>query len=190
MTDTQWVYLFSEVEQAEKHVGNDWEKVRELLGGKGANLAEMTRINLPVPSGFTVTTEACNAFLEAGNNFPTGMWEQELDAMKGDKTAASLAKMTDDESFVYDSYRRLVQMFGSVVLNISDVIFEDVLDEYKEQLPKSSKRSSASTKALIFRRTPMSSCVWRPRLFLSPGTVNVLSTTATQPVSRMTWAPL
>jgi len=174
MTDTQWVYLFSEVEQAEEHVGNDWEKVRELLGGKGANLAEMTRINLPVPAGFTVTTEACNAYLEAGNNFPTGMWEQELDAMKGveeqtgkkfgdpsnpllvscrsgakfsmpgmmdtvlniglnDKTAASLAKIRDDESFVYDSYRRLVQMFGSVVLNISDVIFEDVLDEYKEE---------------------------------------------------------
>ena len=174
MTDTQWVYLFSEVEQAEKHVGNDWEKVRELLGGKGANLAEMTRINLPVPPGFTVTTEACNAYLEAGNNFPTGMWEQELDAMKGveeqtgkkfgdpsdpllvscrsgakfsmpgmmdtvlniglnDETAAGLAKIRDDESFVYDSYRRLVQMFGSVVLNISDVIFEDVLDKYKEE---------------------------------------------------------
>ena len=56
MTDTKWVYLFTEVEQAEAHVGNDWELVRDLLGGKGANLAEMTRIGVPVPPGFTVTT--------------------------------------------------------------------------------------------------------------------------------------
>jgi len=174
MTDTKWVYLFTEVEQAEAHVGNDWGLVRDLLGGKGANLAEMTRIGVPVPPGFTVTTEACNAYLEAGEQFPSGMWEQELEAMKGvelqtgkkfgdpsnpllvscrsgakfsmpgmmdtvlniglnDETAASLAKMTDNESFVYDAYRRLVQMFGSVVLNIPDEAFEDMLDEYKEQ---------------------------------------------------------
>jgi len=55
--------------------------VRGLLGGKGANLAEMTRIGLPVPPGFTVTTEACNAYLAAGMKFPEGMWEEELVAL-------------------------------------------------------------------------------------------------------------
>ena len=78
----KWVYLFTEVEDAEKYVNGSWDKVRSLLGGKGANLFEMTRIKLPVPPGFTVTTEACNAYLAAGNKFPEGMWEQELVALK------------------------------------------------------------------------------------------------------------
>ena len=77
----KWVYLFSEVEDAEIHASS-WDGVRGLLGGKGANLAEMTRIGVPVPPGFTATTEACNAYLEAGEQFPEGMWEQELHAMK------------------------------------------------------------------------------------------------------------
>ena len=77
-----WVYLFDEMEQAEQYVGGKWDDVRALLGGKGANLAEMTRIGVPVPPGFTVTTEACNAYLAAGNQFPQGMWEQELNALK------------------------------------------------------------------------------------------------------------
>ncbi|MFO8037709.1 MAG: pyruvate, phosphate dikinase [Anaerolineales bacterium] len=172
--DRKWVYLFSEVEEAEEHVGGDWEGVRELLGGKGANLAEMTRIGIPVPPGFTVTTEACNAFLEAGEEFPEGMWEQELKAMEAieketgkkfgdpdnpllvssrsgavvsmpgmmdtvlniglnDETAKGMIELTEDARFVYDSYRRLVQMFGSVVLGIEDEAFEEVLDEYKEK---------------------------------------------------------
>jgi phosphoenolpyruvate synthase/pyruvate phosphate dikinase len=58
----KWVYLFNEVHLAEKHVNDDWEAVRGLLGGKGANLTEMVRIGVPVPPGFTVTTEACNAY--------------------------------------------------------------------------------------------------------------------------------
>jgi pyruvate, orthophosphate dikinase len=169
----KWVYLFTEVEDAIKAAG-DWEGVRALLGGKGANLAEMTRIGLPVPPGFTVTTEACNAYLAAGNQFPAGMWEQELEAMRAteaatgkkfgdpgnpllvscrsgakfsmpgmmdtvlniglnDETAASMVALTGDERFVYDSYRRLVQMFGSVVLGIDDEAFEDPLDHYKQQ---------------------------------------------------------
>jgi len=78
----KWVYLFTEVEDAEKYVGGEWEGVRALLGGKGANLAEMTRIGVPVPPGFTITTEACNAYLAAGNKFPEGMWDQELAALK------------------------------------------------------------------------------------------------------------
>ena len=63
MAEKKWVYLFYEVEAAEKYAGL-WDGVRGLLGGKGANLAEMTRIGVPVPPFFTVTTEACNAYLE------------------------------------------------------------------------------------------------------------------------------
>ena len=174
MVDHKWVYLFEEVDAAEKYVGNDWEKVRALLGGKGANLADMTRIGVPVPPGFTVTTESCNAYLDAGENFPQNMWEQGLEALKrveelankkfgdvsnpllvscrsgakfsmpgmmdtvlniglNDETAKGMVKLGQDERFVYDSYRRLVQMFGSVVLGISDEKFEKVLDAYKEE---------------------------------------------------------
>ncbi len=78
---TKYVYLFDEVDQAEKAAGS-WNGVRALLGGKGANLAEMTRIGVPVPPGFTVTTEACNTFLANDSNFPEGMWDQVLAAMK------------------------------------------------------------------------------------------------------------
>jgi pyruvate,orthophosphate dikinase len=170
----KWVYLFEEVNEAEKDVGGEWEGVRSLLGGKGANLAEMTRIGVPVPPGFTVTTQACNAYLDAGEEFPAGMWEQELAAMKrveeqtgkvfgdtknpllvscrsgakfsmpgmmdtvlniglNDETAKGMVELTGDDRFVYDAYRRLVQMFGSVVLGISDEHFEEALDELKEK---------------------------------------------------------
>ncbi len=81
MSGKKYVYLFNEVEQAEQAAG-DWEAVRSLLGGKGAGLADMTRAGVPVPPGFTVTTEACNAYLAAGQQFPEGMWEQELEAMR------------------------------------------------------------------------------------------------------------
>jgi pyruvate,orthophosphate dikinase len=84
----QWVYLFNEVEAVEKTVGGDWDNVRGLLGGKGANLAEMTRLGIPVPPGFTITTEACNAYLEGGNNFPEGLWDQVLAALKETEKAA------------------------------------------------------------------------------------------------------
>ena len=80
-TDTKWVYLFNEVDEAEAHVGNNWDNARALLGGKGANLGDMTRLGIPVPPGFTVTTEACNAYLET-NSFPKDMWEQELAAVR------------------------------------------------------------------------------------------------------------
>ena len=174
MSNNKWVYLFTEVEQAEKAVGGDWGKVRALLGGKGANLADMTRIGVPVPPGFTVTTEACNAYLAAGESFPADMWEQELSCMKtveeqtgkvfgdpenpllvscrsgamfsmpgmmdtvlniglNDETAARMVELTGDERFVFDAYRRLVHMFGSVVLDIDDEAFEEPLDEYKKE---------------------------------------------------------
>ncbi len=90
----KWVYNFHEVDQAEAYVGGDWDKVRGLLGGKGANLAEMTRIGVPVPPGFTVTTEGCNAYLAAGNKFPEGMWDQMMAALK-DVEKASGKKFGD-----------------------------------------------------------------------------------------------
>ncbi len=168
----KWVYLFNEVELAEAYVGGNWDGVRGLLGGKGANLAEMARIGVPVPPGFSVTTEACNAYLAEHGTFPEGMWEQEKEALKAieiatgkvfgdpqnpllvscrsgakfsmpgmmdtvlniglnDETAKGLARMIGDERFVYDSYRRLVQMFGSVVMNIPDEKFEEVITEIR-----------------------------------------------------------
>lgn len=169
----KWVYLFDEVDQAEKKAGT-WEEVRALLGGKGANLAEMTRIGVPVPPGFTVTTETCNAYLAADETFPKGMWDELLEAMKdvekktgktfgdvknpllvscrsgakfsmpgmmdtvlniglNDETAAGMIELTGDAAFVYDAYRRLVHLYGSVVMDVPDEAFEAPLDELKEQ---------------------------------------------------------
>ena len=76
----KWVYLFEEVAEAEKYAGS-WEGVRGLLGGKGSGLADMTRAGVPVPPGFTVTTEACNEFRKTGQ-FPAGQWDQMLAALK------------------------------------------------------------------------------------------------------------
>ena len=65
----KWVYRFDEVDQAEAALDNDWDQVRGLLGGKGANLGDMSRIGVPVPPGFTITTEACNAYLASEEHF-------------------------------------------------------------------------------------------------------------------------
>ena len=170
----KWVYLFEEVEAAEKKVGGDWGDVRAFLGGKGANLAEMTRIGVPVPPGFTVTTQACLTYLKQGVSLLEEILEQEKTAMKRvetltgknfgddknpllvscrsgakfsmpgmmdtvlnigltDEAAQGMIKLTGDERFVYDSYRRLVHMFGSVVLDISDEAFEEALDDLKKE---------------------------------------------------------
>ncbi len=170
---TKWVYRFDEVDLAEKRAGS-WEGVRALLGGKGANLAEMTRIGVPVPPGFTITTQACNAHLKAGGKFPEGVWQQTLRALRAierqtgkkfgdpanpllvscrsgakfsmpgmmdtvlniglnDETAKGMIQLTGDERFVYDSYRRLVQMFGSVVMGVPDEPFEQVLEDYRRR---------------------------------------------------------
>jgi pyruvate,orthophosphate dikinase len=77
----KWVYLFTEVAETEQLMGS-WDGVRSLLGGKGAGLFDMVRAGMPVPPGFTITTEACNAFFDAGKQFPEGMWDQALVAMK------------------------------------------------------------------------------------------------------------
>lgn len=171
----KWVYLFSELDEAEAHIQpKSWDDVKSFLGGKGANLAEMTRIGVPVPPGFTVTTEACNAYLAHERKFPPQMWEQEVAAMQtledatgkrfgdpanplfvscrsgakfsmpgmmdtvlniglNDETAKGMIELTDDARFVYDSYRRLVQMFGSVVLGVPDEPFEEVIEAVKEE---------------------------------------------------------
>ncbi len=172
MSEKKWVYLFNEVDEAQKAVGGDWEEARAFLGGKGANLGDMTRAGIPVPPGFTVTTEACLAYLNEGNTFPEDMWEQELAAMKAveqltgkkfgdpsdpllvssrsgakfsmpgmmdtvlniglnDETAEGMADKMGDARFVYDAYRRLVEMFGTVVLDIPDESFEHPMSEYK-----------------------------------------------------------
>jgi pyruvate, orthophosphate dikinase len=157
----KWVYLSSE--------GN--KDMRELLGGKGAGLAEMTNAGLPVPPSFTVTTEACLAYFREGKQFPEGLWEQVQEAMAvleeqtgktfGDsenpllvsvrsgarlsmpgmmdtvlnvglnpETLQGMAELAG-ERFAYDSYRRLISMFGRIVKRIEGEKFESVMDEFK-----------------------------------------------------------
>ncbi len=170
----KWVYFFDEVQEAQESVGGKWDNVRGLLGGKGANLAEMERIGVPVPPGFTITTEACNKFIELGEIFPEGMWDQTLQeidkiesltgktfgglenpllvscrsgakfSMPGmmdtvlniglnDTTVKALIALTGDPRFVYDSYRRLIQMFGSVVMGVESERFEEVITEVRSK---------------------------------------------------------
>ncbi len=159
----KWVYLSSE--------GN--KDMRDLLGGKGAGLAEMTNAGLPVPPSFTITTEACLAYFAEGKKFPEGLWEQVQEAIGvlekqtgkkfGDSTnpllvsvrsgaRVSMPGMMDTvlnvglnsetlkglaalagERFAYDSYRRLISMFGRIVKRIDGEKFEQVLDRYKAQ---------------------------------------------------------
>jgi pyruvate,orthophosphate dikinase len=158
---TQYVYGFSEGSKDQK----------DLLGGKGANLAEMTNLGLPVPPGFTITTEACRAYLEQGDE-PVELAEQvarhlaELEATMGkklgqaddpllvsvrsgakfsmpgmmetvlniglnDESVRGLAAQSGDERFAYDSYRRLLTMFGKTVLGIEGELFESELEAKK-----------------------------------------------------------
>ena len=158
----KWVYLFSE--------GN--KDMRDLLGGKGAGVAEMTNAGLPVPPGFTITTEACNEFYRLGQKFPAGMWDQVLASLKvvekqtgkkfgdpknsllvsvrsgakmsmpgmmdtvlnvglNEQTLQGLAKLTNNERFAYDAYRRLIQMFGRIVKGIDGEKFEHILEAHK-----------------------------------------------------------
>ena len=160
----KWVYLFKEGSASQK----------SLLGGKGANLAEMTNIGLPVPQGFTVTTEACTefynqgeklteeiikqiryylsvleeqtgkAFGDAGNpllvsvrsgakfSMP-GMMDTILNLGLNDETVEGIARKTENPRFAYDSYRRFIQMFGDVVLEIPKYLFDNALEGKKEK---------------------------------------------------------
>jgi pyruvate, orthophosphate dikinase len=160
----KFVYLF--------HEGNG--DMKETLGGKGANLAEMTRIGLPVPYGFTISTQACNAYYDAGKTIPSlvesqvltalsrledkmgkklgdpenpllvsvrsgsvfsmpGMMDTILNLGMNDETVVGMAKLTNNPRFAYDSYRRFIQMFSNVVLDINTYFFEQLLEETREQ---------------------------------------------------------
>jgi len=148
--------------------------MRDLLGGKGANLAEMTNIGLPVPPGFTITTEACNEYYEkneelwpelideiflklkeleettgktfGGGDNPLlvsvrsgakfsmpGMMDTILNLGLNDEVVETIKRVTNNERFALDSYRRFIQMFSDVVMEISKSKFERILDEIKEE---------------------------------------------------------
>ena len=159
----KYVYDFSEGDKS----------MKDLLGGKGANLAEMTKLGLPVPPGFTITTEACRAYLkessvpetlatevtralrgvedEMGRHLgdPTdpllvsvrsgakfsmpGMMETVLNIGLNDESVLGLAAVSGNERFAWDSYRRLIQMFGKTVLDIDGDLFSDALDDLKAE---------------------------------------------------------
>ncbi|MDR3602486.1 MAG: pyruvate, phosphate dikinase [Desulfosporosinus sp.] len=160
----KYVYLFREGQAS----------MRDLLGGKGANLCEMTNIGLPVPPGFTITTEACNEYYINGENVPDGTWDQvwpalaEIEVATGklfgdkknpllvsvrsgakfsmpgmmdtvlnlglnDDTVETLAANTQNERFAWDCYRRFIQMFGDVVLEVEHYNFEQILEIAKEK---------------------------------------------------------
>ena len=160
----KFVYLFTEG-------GGD---MKELLGGKGANLAEMTNLGMPVPQGFTITTEACIQYYEDGESIGAevknqifeyvakmekicgkkfgdekdpllvsvrsgarasmpGMMDTVLNLGMNEKVAESLIRLTENPRFVYDSYRRFIQMFSDVVMELPKAEFEEILDQMKSQ---------------------------------------------------------
>ena len=164
--ESKWVYSFG----AGATEGR--AEMKNLLGGKGANLAEMANLGLPVPPGFTITTELCTYFYANGRSYPPeltaqvnaaiarletamdakfgdpvnpllvsvrsgarasmpGMMDTVLNLGLNDATAAGLAKRSGDGRFAYDSYRRFIQMYSNVVLDVEHHHFEDILDNHK-----------------------------------------------------------
>lgn len=173
-TSKRYVYGFEDIDEALARFDGDWEALRGLLGGKGANLFDAARLGIPVPPGFTITTEGCNDYLSGGETFPTGLWEQALKSVAelekitdkrfgyienplllscrsgakfsmpgmmdtvlnigmNDEIAASLAKLTSRPRFAYDLYRRLIQMFGNVVMGVPDEAFEVVITAQRRE---------------------------------------------------------
>src|SRR6202171_217489 len=164
---TQYVYFVG----GGKADGNG--KMKDVLGGKGAGLAEMTNAGLPVPPGFTIQTEACREYMRKGGVSPEvdrqmeealrqleklqgqqlgkganpllvsvrsgakfsmpGMMDTILNLGLNDQSVESLAKLTNNPRFAYDSYRRLIQMFGNVVLDVEKHDFDEVFDAKKKQ---------------------------------------------------------
>ncbi|MFV1957443.1 MAG: PEP/pyruvate-binding domain-containing protein, partial [bacterium] len=164
----RYVYYFGDG----KADGN--AKMKDLLGGKGAGLANMVNLKIPVPAGFTITTEACNFYFENKKKYPPRMWDQVLANLKkveksmgmklgdsvnplllsvrsgskfsmpgmmdtvlnlglNEKTLKAIIKKTENERFAYDTYRRLISMFGSTVMGIDRLAFESALDKMKEK---------------------------------------------------------
>src|SRR5487761_2493778 len=103
--------------------------MKNLLGGKGANLAEMASIGLPVPPGFTITTEVCTAFYQNDRRYPEDLDAQVRAALA--RIEQGLATMAGDERFAWDSYRRFIQMYGSVVLGVEHHRFEEIIEHAK-----------------------------------------------------------
>lgn len=165
----KYVYLFAEG-KAEGH-----GSMKDLLGGKGSGLAEMTNAGLPVPPGFTITTEACNAYYEDGEKFPAGLWQEVLTSLArieeatgkkfggtenpllvsvrsgakfsmpgmmdtvlnlglNETTLQAIAKLTGNERFAFDAYRRFIQLFGKIVLGIDAEKFDHSFAEMKKRL--------------------------------------------------------
>jgi pyruvate, orthophosphate dikinase len=163
---TKWVYTFGDGK------AEGQSSMRNLLGGKGANLAEMSNLGLPVPPGFTITTEACTHYYENGNTYPSALKEQFETALRevgritgrafgdpgnpllvsvrsgarasmpgmmdtvlnlglNDETVEALARDSGDPRFAYDSYRRFITMYSSVVLGVEHHLFEEALEDYK-----------------------------------------------------------
>jgi pyruvate,orthophosphate dikinase len=141
---TKWVYTFGDG-HAEGSAAD-----RNLLGGKGANLAEMCNLGLPVPPGLTITTDACVWYYDNGRfgdrenpllvsvrsgarvSMP-GMMDTVLNLGLNDETVEGLAARSGDRRFAYDSYRRFIQMYADVVLGVDHHDFEDMLGEFKEE---------------------------------------------------------
>ncbi|MFZ1990255.1 MAG: pyruvate, phosphate dikinase [Alphaproteobacteria bacterium] len=165
---TKWVYRFGDGKAEGKG------SMRELLGGKGAGLAEMSELGLPVPAGFTITTEVCTAYYKNNEQYPDGLTAEvdaaiaELERLQqrkfgdpakpllvsvrsgarasmpgmmdtvlnlglNDATVEGLAKLSGDARFAYDSYRRFIQMYSNVVLELSHDAFEEILEMVKEE---------------------------------------------------------
>ncbi|MBU0724079.1 MAG: pyruvate, phosphate dikinase [Alphaproteobacteria bacterium] len=165
---TKWVYSFGDGK------ADGSAAMRNLLGGKGANLAEMSSLGLPVPPGFTISTEVCTHYYDNGNQYPTelkaqadaalavlekalgmkfgdpadpllvsvrsgarasmpGMMDTVLNLGLNDITVEGLAKKSGDPRFAYDSYRRFIQMYGDVVLEVDHGHFEEILESAKDE---------------------------------------------------------
>lgn len=165
-TMTKWIYAFGNGKADGK------KDMKDLLGGKGANLAEMASLGLPVPPGFTISTEVCTYFYNHDRTYPSdlkkmveqnvqliektvgatfgsnenpllvsvrsgarasmpGMMDTILNLGLNDKTVLGLIQMSGDERFAYDSYRRFIQMYSNVVLEVDHYLFEDALERYK-----------------------------------------------------------
>ncbi|MBW8816513.1 MAG: pyruvate, phosphate dikinase [Caulobacterales bacterium] len=169
MVKTRWVYAFG------GGSADGDASMKNLLGGKGANLAEMSSLGLPVPPGFTITTEACTHYYANGRSYPAdlkeqvetglakveqitgksfgdpanpllvsvrsgarasmpGMMDTVLNLGLNDETVEGLAKLSGDRRFAFDSYRRFIQMYSNVVLDLDHHMFEEILDEHKDRL--------------------------------------------------------
>src|SRR5580658_8729759 len=169
VTANSWVYAFG----GGRADGD--ASMRDLLGGKGANLAEMSALGLPVPPGFTITTEACTHYYANDKDYPReletqvadglakveqltgkrfgdaaspllvsvrsgarasmpGMMDTVLNLGLNDETVEGLAKLSGDRRFAFDSYRRFIQMYSDVVLGLDHHMFEEILDDKKDQL--------------------------------------------------------